>query len=138
MMGADSEVLFPCPRCGAEGQLRVCQSVLREELRWYEYVNCSRCGLRTESDGLGFPPAGIREGIIAANGHWKLVLTNVRSIPAVAKVFREHLDLGAKEVLAVLQVQNDEGIYKGTNAEALWLSNLLQKVGEVPHISRLD
>ncbi len=138
MIGADSEVLFACPRCGAEGQLRVGQSVFREELRWYESVSCSQCGMRAEVDGVGFPPVFIRERIIAKNGYWKLVLKDVKSVPAVAKVLREHLDLGAKEVLAIMRVQNDEGIYKGTNAETLWLSNLLKKVGEVSRILRLD
>lgn len=137
-MGADSEVLFPCPRCGTEGQLHVGQSVFREELRWYESVSCDQCGLRTEADGIGFPPAGIRERIISMNGHWKLELTNVKSIPTVAKVLREHLSLGAKEVLAILQAQSDGGIYRGTKAEALWLSNLLEKAGEAPQISRFD
>lgn len=137
-MDSSSEVLFPCLRCGKEGQLHVGQSVFREELRWYESLNCDECGLRTEADGIGFPPACIRERIVSINGNWKLELTHIKSIPAVAKVLREHLSLGAKEVLGILRAQSGEGVYRGTKAEVLWLSNLLEKAGEAPQISLFD
>jgi len=137
-MGTDLETLFPCPRCGAEAQLRIGQSAFRGELRWYESLNCQQCGLRTEADGIGFPPAEIREQIISSHGHWKLDLPDVKSIAAVARVLREQFSLRTKEALAVLRARDEQGIYKGTNAEVSWLSSLLEKAGEAPQISRLD
>jgi len=42
-------------------------------------------------------------------------LTEVKSIPAVAKALKEHLSLDAKEVLSVLKAGSD--VYKGMKAE---------------------
>jgi predicted RNA-binding Zn-ribbon protein involved in translation (DUF1610 family) len=118
MTSSDSEVLFPCPRCGNEAQLRRGQSVCRSQLRWYESVDCKQCGLRTEADGVGFPSDDVRERILSVSGRWKWVLADVKSIQAVSRVLREHLSLGTKEVLSVLR-NSDKEVYRGTNAEAL-------------------
>jgi predicted RNA-binding Zn-ribbon protein involved in translation (DUF1610 family) len=134
MMSSDSAALFPCPRCGNEGQLRIGQSAFRSQLRWYESVDCNKCGLRTEADGVGFPSVDVRERILSATGYWKLTLTTLKSIPAVAKALREHLSLDAKEALPVLKAGGD--VYRGTKAEVLWLADFLKDAGENPQVLR--
>jgi hypothetical protein len=131
-MTADSDVLFPCPRCGEEGQVAVGQSIFHDELLWYESNNCIQCGLRTEADGKGFPPKAMREKILLKNGRWKLMLLSVRSVPVVTKILKDHLSLSTKEALGVLRSRNDGQIYEGTNVEVLWLCNQLRKSGENP------
>lgn len=127
-----SEARLPCLRCSTEGQMRVGQSVLRDELRWYESTRCDSCGLRAEADGIGFPPEYIREQILATSGQWKLVLKDVKSIPGTVKVLTGQLSFNTKQALSVLRADGDVTVYNGTNAEATWLAGLLEKVGETP------
>lgn len=128
----DLEIKLPCSCCGAGEQVRVAQSIVSGDLRWYVSTNCTECGQCMEVDGLGLPPQNIRKQILDIFGSWKIMLNDVKSIPSVIKILRDHLYINTKDALLVLRMQENNGIFQGTRTEGMWLADLLRKAGEVP------
>jgi predicted RNA-binding Zn-ribbon protein involved in translation (DUF1610 family) len=129
-----SEVSYPCPDCGLADQLRVGQSGFDGRLRWGEYTCCVQCGLTTEASGVGFPPEEIREKMIAVNGQWVVFLDQVKSSAITTKVIMKSLDVESKQALGALR-NPMEGVYRGTQVEALWLADKLKDCGEEPRVT---
>lgn len=129
-----SEVSYPCPDCGFSDQLRVAQSGFGGKLRWGEYICCVQCGLTTEASGVGFPPEEIRKKMLAVNGRWVVFLDQAKSYAIAAKVVMKSLDVEPKQALATIR-NSSEGIYRGTQVEALWLADKLKECGEGPRVT---
>jgi len=111
------------------------QSSLGGNLRWYESVNCGNCGLRIETDGIGFPDAEIRAQLMCVEGVWDVKLIEVKSIVEVLRVCRGALTMNMREVAQRLKALPGP-VYSGTMGEAIWLGGLLEKVGESPVLER--
>lgn len=128
-----SEVGYPCPDCGLSDQLRVGQSGFGGKLLWGEYICCVQCGLTTEASGVGFPPEEIREKMLAVNGQWVVFLDQVKSSAIAAKVIMKSLDVEPKQAFWALR-NSLEGVYRGTQVEALWLADKLTECEEEPRV----
>jgi hypothetical protein len=111
--------------------LSVGQSTYGGKLRWYESVNCSVCGLRSEADGAGMPPAEIRQRLIERHGLWSVWLHELKSGAATGKVLRNALGMDVRQ-LALLLKQLPGVAYTGTKGESTWLIELLRAAGESP------
>jgi hypothetical protein len=120
-----------CPRCDKADGLRIGQLNFRGQLRWFESVNCDQCGLRSEADGVGFPPSQIREWLIKHNGEWSVMIGNVRSKASTVKVLRAALSLDMKTAAALVESESTI-VFKGSKAESLWLVELLEASGDSP------
>jgi len=137
MTTEDKSVFLECPRCQTAGMLKVGQSVHRGKLRWYESVNCETCGLRSEADGTGLPPEGIRLKLIEKVGLWRVVLGTPSSLSVVVKVVRDALGLESGDAMRI--AKSLPGVlYEGTEGEAQWLEALLKNAGESPRLERLE
>ena len=126
-----------CPRCGHPAALKIGQVNFRGQLRWFESVNCDKCGLRSEADGAGFPSSKLHEMLIQSNGEWGVVMMEVRSTASVVTVLRSALSLDIKAALALLKTES-KVIFRGTRSESLWLGQLLEEAGESPVLKLLD
>lgn len=138
MMDHDLEAFLPCPRCGSDSQLHIGQSVFNLRLRWYESVDCKKCGLQREADGFGFPPTQLRNHLMSKDGEWKVTIPNMKSLTSIAKILREQLSLKSKDILELLKGSEDNEIFRGSQVEARWLAEILTKSNETPEISRLS
>lgn len=116
--------------------LKVEQSVRHGKLRWYETVNCSNCGLRSEADGLGFPPQSIRLKLIEKAGLWRVMMGASVSPPTLAKTIRDALALEPAESLRIAK-SLPGAVYAGTEYEARWLAALLAESGELAQVERV-
>lgn len=122
---------WACPRCESEDALEIGQLNYRGKLRWYESVNCGNCDLRSETDGVGFPPDEVRERLIALDGLWCVRLDEIKSIAGVVKILRYVFLFEMKE--AVLKTKNRPAtLYCGTRGEGDLLFELLKELGESP------
>lgn len=130
-------VELPCPRCGCPQSLRIGQVTVRGKLRWFESINCRKCGVSSEADGVGFPSPEIRELLIEKNGEWQVTLKNVRSIACVVKVLQAELSLDMRVTIDFLKKESRE-IFRGTKSEAMWLTGLLESSGEFPVVALLQ
>lgn len=130
-------VEMPCPRCGCPQSLRIGQVTVRGNLGWFESINCGKCGVASEADGVGFPPPKIRELLIEKNGEWCVKLKDMRSMARVVKVLQAALSLDMKVVIDFLK-KEPRIIFKGTNSEAMWLAELLESAGEFPIVALLE
>ena len=65
------EVLTP-QECGHGGTVRLGQTIVSNQLRWYRSMSCPSCG-HTEEDGVGVPPKKLRDRLLKEGGRWKLV-----------------------------------------------------------------
>lgn len=126
-----------CPRCGADNALAVGQRSYRGKLRWYETVSCTCCGLHSEADGIGIPPEEIQQKIIHTDGLWQLHILQLKSKANAVKVIRDALSLEMKDV-SQLAKGLPGNLFTGTREEALWIADLLIKVGESPIIERIE
>lgn len=118
-----------CPRCGEVNGLRIGQLTRQGKLRWYETVNCASCNLRSEADGIGMAPQGLREKLIESNGMWQVKLNEPKSTATVVKILRDALSLEMKEAAQIAKGLPGV-VYTGTKGEAVWLIELLEKSGE--------
>jgi hypothetical protein len=130
LMSTADKPRLPCPNCGQADQLCIGQSSVDGRLRWYESVYCSNCGLVTEADGVGFPPAEIRNWLLATGGEWAVTMTSVNSIPALIKAVKEHISVEPASLLRALKREGPKVVYAGTRGEAIWLSKILARLGE--------
>ncbi|NLR74183.1 hypothetical protein [Leeia aquatica] len=126
-----------CPQCGCENALNAGQLNHRGKLRWYETVNCTNCGLRSEADGGGIPPVDIRQKIIDYDGLWRVNVLQVISKKEILKVIRKALSIDMKEA-SRLAKDLPGNLYVGTKEEAIWIADLLIKVGESPNVGRVE
>lgn len=130
-------IKLPCPRCGWSEALSIGQMNFRGKLRWFESANCEKCGLRSEADGVGFPPSKIRESLIESDGEWCVIMKDVRSTASVVKVLQAALSLEMKAAIALLRAETNM-VFRGTKSESLWLVELLEAAGEFPMMSMVE
>jgi hypothetical protein len=129
-------IKLSCPRCGNSAALKIGQVNFRGQLRWFESVNCDKCGLRSEVDGVGFPSSKLHEMLIQSDGEWVVAMKEVNSTASVVKVLRSALLLDMKVALALLKTES-KVIFRGTRSESLWLGQLLEEAGELPELHML-
>lgn len=129
-------ILLPCPHCAAEGMLRIGQTAIHGELRWYESLNCSACSCASESDGDGFPPGEMRSRILDEHGEWVVILPAVKSNAETARVLRIYLGLDSRDALQRMKTSHSQGVYFGTRVECEWLANKLILSSEHPIVQR--
>jgi hypothetical protein len=130
-------IKLPCPRCGWSAALRIGQINFRGELRWFESTNCDKCGLRSEADGVGFPPLNIRELLIDNDGEWCVIMKDVKSTASAVKVLQAALSLDIKAAIALLRTET-KAVFRGTKSECLWLVELLEAAEEFPIMLMLE
>lgn len=130
-------IKLPCPRCGWSATLSIGQMSFRGKLRWHESANCDKCGLRSEADGVGFPPSNIRELLINSGGEWCVIMKDVKSTATVVKVLQAALSLDMKAAIALLRTEENV-IFRGTKSESLWLVELIEAAGEFPMVSLFE
>lgn len=126
-----------CPRCGAPDSLSIDETNFRGKLRWYESVNCDHCGLRSEADGVGFPPAKIKELILKRDGYWTVKIEKIMSLASVVKILQSALLIDRKAAVALAR-SDSHIVFEGTSTESLWLAELLKEIGEHPIISSTE
>lgn len=103
-------------------------------LRSWESFHCRHCGMRWESDDIGFLQAEPRARMLAAYGEWMVRIGRAQSAFNAVKVLRTALDLGLIAAYALLK--HESGIvFTGTIQECEWLMRLLEKAGESPVMS---
>lgn len=122
-----------CPCCGKICSIAIGQTSHNGILAWYESIICHNCGLRSESDDIGFPPEKIRLQLIDFEGLWNVRLDNIKSQMETIKVIRKAFSIDTKEALRIIRNES-KVIYSGTREEAIWLMSLLKHVGETPLI----
>lgn len=130
-------IKLPCPRCGRSAALSIGQMNFRGKLRWHESAHCNKCGLRSEADGVGFPPSNIRQLLIDSDGEWCVIMKDVKSTASVVKVLQAALSLDMKAAIALLRTEKSV-IFRGTKSESLWLIELIEAAGEAPIMSMFE
>jgi hypothetical protein len=115
------EVQIPCDRCRHGSVVRVGQTVVDGQLRWYRSFSCQHCG-NAEEDGVGFPPAELRDLLLESGGRWKLVVGEAKRVAAI-KVLRSVLGLATEESAAATlrRFSAFPVVHVGTRTEAKWL-----------------
>lgn len=130
-------IKLPCPRCGWSAALSIGQMNFRGKLRWLESTNCDKCGLRSEADGVGFPPSNIRKLLIESDGEWYVIMKDVKSTASVVKILQAALSLDMKAAISLLRTETNV-VFRGTKSESLWLVELLEAAGEFPMMSMFE
>jgi len=107
-------------------KVSVGQSLSGGRLRWYRSL-VSADDKRIEEDGVGFPPADVRQQILDDEGEWKIIITDGDRTRA-ALILREAL--GVSQSKAMEHVRSASGVfYHGTKTETQWLSEKLREAG---------
>jgi len=111
------EIVVPYEECGHAGTARLGQTIVSNRLRWYRSISCPNCR-HIEEDGLGLPPASLRDQLLKVGGRWNLV-ANEASRVAAMRVIRSALGLSIEETVAAFRLF--PVVYTGTKTEAEWL-----------------
>lgn len=125
------EILLPCEECGHEGTVRLGQTVVGNQLRWYRSVSCPSCG-HIEVDGVGIPPEHMRDQLLQKGGRWNLLVTEANKKARAIRVIRNALGLSMEETAARLRVFPI--VYTGTKTEVEWLKGEMEASNVISQI----
>jgi hypothetical protein len=80
-----------------------------------------------EEDGVGFPPARIREALIAAQGEWELTVDECDKV-SVVRILKPMLELDSRGAMELWR-KLPGVVYVGTKREVEWLRGALVEGG---------
>ena len=124
-----SRVHGQCPACGGDADWYVSESIgAGADLLWSRALRCSHCGRALEEDFRGLPPPSVRDALVAQNGIWRLEIVNASERARAVAVLRGLLGLDLKTASAMLKGR-DRALWSGTQVEAKWLEQHLERDG---------
>ena len=127
----------PCADCGHEADRCFSQRHDGIRLFWSESVRCRNCGNAIEMDDDGFPPAEVREQLLADDGRYALlVIEDSTRRLHVGKILHCDLDTTLEEVRR-MKDRMPGRVYTGTRVEMDWLSNRLGGFGYSASLERV-
>lgn len=111
------EVQVISEKCDHGGVVRIGQTIVSAQLRWYRSTSCPNCG-RVEEDGIGFPPEELRGHLIKGGGYWD-VRANSANRSLVMKELKKILGLSNEKLPQ--QIRRFPIVFRGTKTEAEWV-----------------
>jgi hypothetical protein len=132
------EFLNVCPKCGSAVNAVIGQHVWPDDrLAWSRSNACGACGVTTEEDGSGEPPATIRQLLLEKEGTWGMLLSKSSDKLSAVAMLRKLFEFDLKAATALLRSPSLE-LWRGTQVECIWLGKHMQRIGIETAVERVQ